>query len=239
MKKLPQYPVGLVFDVSYAAFDVTLSIESIDRLSFSINQEPYTRQESVAIEVIPLGNNLFIVSWVEKDGATVVNLQDFDAMRVLSFATLPNGTFLRNQGAIRVRNGSDVISDYSPHRNSRIVLDAMTSLFQRRDVTAVERLYTENYIQHNPTIEQGRNALQAIVAGLDDSVFYEPGMILAQDDMVAIHGRIRGWGPKPQVVVDMFRLENGKLAEHWDVLQDEVAGGIHPMFDPHEGVKEG
>lgn len=39
---------------------------------------------------------------------------------------------------------------------------------------------------------------------------------------MAIHGRIRGWAPKPQVVVEIFRIHDGRLAEHWDVLQDEV-----------------
>lgn len=43
----------------------------------------------------------------------------------------------------------------------------------------------------------------------------------------------------PQVVIDLFRIENGKLAEHWDVMQDEVPvaarGGVS-MFDPEEGA---
>jgi len=31
-----------------------------------------------------------------------------------------------------------------------------------------------------------------------------------------------GWGPKPMVAVDIFRVANGKIAEHWDVMQEEV-----------------
>jgi predicted SnoaL-like aldol condensation-catalyzing enzyme len=51
---------------------------------------------------------------------------------------------------------------------------------------------------------------------------YEPGLVLADRDYVIIHGRYLGWGPKPMVAVDIFRVANGKIAEHWDVMQEEV-----------------
>ena len=135
---------------------------------------------------------------------------------------------------------ADHTADDRPHRNRALVLDAMTSLFQRHDASAVERLYAEAYIQHNPNIPQGRDALRSIVETLSPAVHYEPGLIIAQGDFVAIHGRIRGWADETQVVVDIFRIEGGKLAEHWDVLQSEVpattgAAGL-AMFDPAEGA---
>ena len=37
-----------------------------------------------------------------------------------------------------------------------------------------------------------------------------------------VHGRYTGWGPKPMIAVDIFRVENGKVVEHWDVMQEEV-----------------
>lgn len=114
----------------------------------------------------------------------------------------------------------------------------MTSLFQRHDASAVERLYADAYIQHNPSIPQGRAALHGLVENLSSSVYYEPGLIIAERDLVAIHGRIRGWADGPQVVVDIFRVQGGKLVEHWDVLQNEVpaTAGVAglPMFDPEE-----
>jgi predicted SnoaL-like aldol condensation-catalyzing enzyme len=127
-----------------------------------------------------------------------------------------------------------------PRRNKALVLEAMTSLFQRHDASAVRRLYAPDYVQHNPNIAQGRDALEALVAGLSETVWYEPGLVVAQGDLVAIHGRIRGWAEAPQVVVDVFRIKGGKLAEHWDVLQNEepstaALGGI-AMFDPEEGA---
>lgn len=223
MNDQTQYPVGTVVDVTYPMFKVTLHIEAKDKIRFVIPEGPFAKEEIVTIETEYLGNNLFLVSWKEQSGATVVNHQDFDKGFVHSFATLPDGTFLKNKGTFTVRENSK-ISDSSPHRNTKLVLEAMTSLFQRHDASAVDRLYTENYIQHNPSMPQGRDVLKKIVDQLGDSVYYEPGKTFAEGNMVAIHGRIKGWGPKPQVVVDMFRIENGKLAEHWDVLQEESGG---------------
>ncbi|APO76017.1 NTF2 domain-containing protein [Rhizobium etli 8C-3] len=144
-------------------------------------------------------------------------------------------------GPIVVTRPADRVPDDRPERNkASLVLEATTSLFQRHDASAVERLYVADYFQHNPSIPQGRDALQALVAGLSQDVYYEPGLIVAEGDFVAIHGRIRGWANVPQVVIDLLRVEDGKLAEHWDVLQDEVPvtaarGGV-PMFDPEEGA---
>ena len=104
------------------------------------------------------------------------------------------------------------------------------------------RVIDADYVQHNPSIPQGRDALQALVAGLPRGVYYEPGLTVAEGDFVAIHGRIRGWAKTPQVVVNLFRIVDGKLAEHWDVLQNEVPaaaalGGIS-MFDPEEASRQ-
>jgi predicted SnoaL-like aldol condensation-catalyzing enzyme len=63
---------------------------------------------------------------------------------------------------------------------------------------------------------------------------YEPGMAVADGDLVMVHGRYPGWGPKPMVAVDIFRVEDGKVVEHWDVMQEEVPASAsasgNPMF---------
>ncbi len=234
------FPVGLEMDVSYPNFQVSLTLLSTEQLRFEIKEGPFARTETVDIQVVPIGNSIFAVSWQEESGATVTNVQDYDRSLVFSFATLPDGQFLRMTGKMAITRPAHRSSDDRPRRNKELVLEAMTSLFQRRDASAVERLYARDYIQHNPNIPQGRDALQAIVTGLPEHVFYEPGLIVAGDDLVAIHGRIRGWADEPLIAVDIFRIEDGRLAEHWDVLQSEVAataadGGIS-MFDPEEGA---
>lgn len=235
---MKNFPVGQEMHVSYPAFDVSLTLVSDAQLKFEISQGPFARTELVDIAVVPLGNGIFAVSWQEKDGATVVNVQDFDRGLVHSCATLPDGRFIRMSGPIMITRPGDRVSDDLPERNKGLVLDAMTSLFQRHEADAVDRLYAPDYIQHNPGIPQGRDALRALVAGLSPDVHYEPGLIIAEGDFVAIHGRITGWAETPQIVVDLFRVEHGRLAEHWDVLQAEVpatdtlAGTA--MFDPDE-----
>jgi predicted SnoaL-like aldol condensation-catalyzing enzyme len=64
---------------------------------------------------------------------------------------------------------------------------------------------------------------------------YENSMIMAEGDMLMLHGRFSGLGlPANWIVVDIVRMENGLLAEHWDVIEDEVtrekSASGQPMF---------
>lgn len=238
---ISRYPVGLEMNVAFEAFQATLTLISDTRLKFEIKDGPFAHTEEVDIHVVPLGNSLFAVSWQEGTGATVTHVQDFDRGLVHSHATLPDGQFLRMTGPITIVRPPGQEPDDRPARNKALVLEAMTSLFQRRDASAVDRLYTDGYIQHNPHIPPGRAALKGLVESMSPDVYYEPGLILAEGEFVAIHGRIRGWAETPQVVVDLFRIEDGKLAEHWDVLQDDVPAeaslaGVS-MFDPDEAKR--
>lgn len=119
--------------------------------------------------------------------------------------------------------------------NKEIVLSAMTELFVDRNLDAIARYWAEEgYVQHNPHIPNGHEALHTIVRGLKRDFKYEPGAVVGEGDLVMIHGRYTGWGPKPMIAVDIFRLEHGKLIEHWDVMQEEVPAAEtksgHPMF---------
>ena len=57
-------------------------------------------------------------------------------------------------------------------------------------------------------------------------------MATASGDLVMVHGRYTGWGPKPLVAVDIFRVKDGKIVEHWDVNQDvpEQTANTNTMF---------
>jgi hypothetical protein len=62
-----------------------------------------------------------------------------------------------------------------------------------------------------------------LVRGLPDTLRYENHMMLAEGDYVIAHGRFSGHArPRSWIAADIVRLEEGKLVEHWDVLQDEA-----------------
>jgi hypothetical protein len=75
-------------------------------------------------------------------------------------------------------------------------------VFIDRDPTVLDRLFSDDYQQHNPQIPNGTAAIKALLGRLPADFEYEPGLILADGDCVAIHGRYLGWGPKPMVAVD-------------------------------------
>jgi len=107
-------------------------------------------------------------------------------------------------------------------RSKAIALKAIRGVFIERDVRIVEELFAPDYIQHNPTIPNGRDAIADLLGLLPEGFRYEPGMVAAEGSIVMIHGRYLGWAPEPMVAVDIFRIENGRLVEHWDVMQAEV-----------------
>jgi predicted SnoaL-like aldol condensation-catalyzing enzyme len=106
--------------------------------------------------------------------------------------------------------------------NKALVLAGIKGVFIDRDPTVLDRLFSADYQQHNPQIPSGTAAIKALLGKLPADFMYEPGLAVAEGDFVAIHGRYFGWGPKPMVAVDIFRVVNGKIAEHWDVMQEEV-----------------
>src|SRR6184192_4223175 len=123
-------------------------------------------------------------------------------------------------------------------KNKELVLKAFDTLFNKRDYAAAERYWSPNYIQHSAHIEPGRDGLFKLIRNTPDSLRYEHQLIVAEGEYVIVHGRFSGSGrPVAWVAADIVRIENGRLAEHWDVLQDEATkaeskSGL-PMFGDH------
>ena len=120
-------------------------------------------------------------------------------------------------------------------KNKALVLDAFDTLFNKRDYAAAEKYWSPNYIQHSAHIEPGRDGLFNLIRSTPDTLRYEHQLIVAEGDYVIVHGRFTGYGrPVAWIAADIVRVENGRLAEHWDVLQDEATkaqskSGL-PMF---------
>ena len=121
-------------------------------------------------------------------------------------------------------------------KNKTLVLDAFETLFNKRDYALAERYWSPKYIQHSAHIPPGREGLFDLVKNASATLRYENQLILANGDFVMLHGRFSGLGPgiPNWIVVDIVRIENGVLAEHWDVIQDEAtqeqSKSGRPMF---------
>ena len=108
-------------------------------------------------------------------------------------------------------------------KNKALVLAAFEALFNQRDYVAAERYWSPKYIQHSAHIAPGRGGLFDLVKSLPPTLKYEPGVRVADGGLVMLHGRFSGFGgPTNWIVVDILRIEDGVLVEHWDVIQDEA-----------------
>src|SRR6202163_1054696 len=128
-----------------------------------------------------------------------------------------------------------IMSQTTQDKNKALVLDAFETLFNKRDYAAAEKCWSPNYIQHSAHIEPGRDGLFDLIRDAPDGLSYEHQLIVAEGDYVIVHGRFSGNGrPVAWIAADVVRVEDGRLAEHWDVLQDEASraeskSGL-PMF---------
>jgi len=123
----------------------------------------------------------------------------------------------------------------TPEQLKALVLDAFDTLFNKRDYAAAERFWSPTYIQHSAHIEPGREGLFELVKASPPDMRYENALTVADGDYVMLHGRFTNIGqPANWIAADIVRIEDGLLAEHWDVIQDEATreeskSGL-PMF---------
>lgn len=97
---------------------------------------------------------------------------------------------------------------------------------------AVERYIGSRYVQHNPQAPDGSEAFIGFMKAFPDSNI-EIRRIVAEGDIVVTHALIHfTQGDRGTVAADFFRLEDGRIVEHWDVLQPwpEESANDHPMF---------
>ena len=120
-------------------------------------------------------------------------------------------------------------------QNKTFVLKAFDTLFNKRNYAAAERFWSPAYIQHSAHIAPGREGLFELVKTAPKELHYENALIVADGDYVMLHGRFTNIGqPANGIAADIVRIEDGLLAEHWDVIQDEATreeskSGL-PMF---------
>jgi predicted SnoaL-like aldol condensation-catalyzing enzyme len=119
--------------------------------------------------------------------------------------------------------------------NKQLVSTAYQRIFGDQDLKAIDEYMSRDFIQHNPTIADGPDGVRALVQMLASQGIprqkIEFKHILAEEDIVFLHSRYEMAG-KEWRFVDIYRIENGKIAEHWDAMQqmpDERANN-NPLF---------
>lgn len=117
--------------------------------------------------------------------------------------------------------------------NLQLVRDMFEQVLLPLDSSAVDRYIAPDYIQHHQNVEPGRDALKKFL----DWAKSQPGeavhdlkRVFADGDHVMLHYHvIRHEGDPGFAVMDIFRIENGMIAEHWDVMQDVDPKRLNPL----------
>lgn len=106
----------------------------------------------------------------------------------------------------------------------RLVTEAVTSMFIDVDPTAVERFVADTYKDHAiPGDAPGIDGLREFLNTLPENFRYEHVRAFGDDSMVFTQGIYHGFGPEPQSVFDIWRVEDGKIVEHWDLYENASA----------------
>jgi predicted SnoaL-like aldol condensation-catalyzing enzyme len=123
-----------------------------------------------------------------------------------------------------------------PETNKKIVIDFYDKALNQKDFEAAAKYFGPHYIQHNPSAPDGIEGLKGLVTFLKEKFPNSRSEIKrawAEGDYVILHVHsVREPGQRGRAIVDIFRLENGKIVEHWDVIQDvpEKAANNNGMF---------
>jgi predicted SnoaL-like aldol condensation-catalyzing enzyme len=109
-------------------------------------------------------------------------------------------------------------------QNKKVVLDYYQTAFGGNPEKAIADHFGPVYIQHNPDAQDGPEAFIGFVTylrGEYPNLRLDIKRVIAEGDMVVTHSHlILEPGQPGRAVADYFRLENGKVVEHWDVIQD-------------------
>ena len=108
--------------------------------------------------------------------------------------------------------------------NKKVVREFYEKALNQKDYAAASQHLGSKYTQHNPRAADGAEGLKTYLQFLKDKFpksHSEIKRVFAEGDHVILHVHaVREPGTKGQAIIDIFRLENGKIVEHWDVIQD-------------------
>ena len=116
------------------------------------------------------------------------------------------------------------MGDIDPERTKQTATGFLDTVYNQHDVGAIERFVAEDYRQHNPNMPDGRQPLIDWTAGIL-AKYPEFRMnikrVLGENDLAVVHSHAVAFpGHAGKAVIDIFRIRDGKVVEHWDVAQD-------------------
>ncbi|MGV9367944.1 nuclear transport factor 2 family protein [Amycolatopsis sp. NPDC003731] len=115
--------------------------------------------------------------------------------------------------------------------NKQTALAVVEQLLNGHDPSAVDRYFRDPYVQHNPVVPDGVAGIKKAITLLPD-LHFDVHKVVASGDWVSVASKVTGQGDTTKVIVDTFRFEDGKVAEHWDVTQDEAAAPVLVRSSP-------
>ena len=127
-----------------------------------------------------------------------------------------------------------IVQNYDQtQKNKEMVMKAYQALFGDHDLGALDVYWSDQYIQHNPQMADGKQGVRDFMTQL--GILNSPKQqvtfvrVIAENDLVMLQTRSAAFGGNPEVVyVDIFRVENDKIVEHWDVIQAVPADKTNP-----------
>jgi len=120
--------------------------------------------------------------------------------------------------------------------NKKKVVEFYEQAINRKDFDAASKYLGARYTQHNPVAADGPEGLKGFIGFLRakfPDAKSEIKRVFAEGDYVILHVHaVREPGTRGRAIIDIFRLENGRIVEHWDVAQDvpEKAANANGMF---------
>jgi predicted SnoaL-like aldol condensation-catalyzing enzyme len=119
--------------------------------------------------------------------------------------------------------------------NKKVVVDFYRTVFiEKRVVEGFERFVAPGYIQHNPLLPSGREAAVKFLASRSTrESIADIKRVIAEGDLVVLHVHSRNnVADRGRAIIDIFRVADGKIVEHWDVIQPvpEKPANTNTMF---------
>ncbi|WP_341675278.1 nuclear transport factor 2 family protein [Niveibacterium sp. SC-1] len=107
--------------------------------------------------------------------------------------------------------------------NKRLVADYYARVWNARNAAALQDFVADDYVQHNPAVPNGRAPLQSFLEGLFVNLpeaEFSVARLVAEGDLVIAHCLFRAHpADAGTAVVDLYRVAEGRLVEHWDVKE--------------------